>query len=153
TANEATTHFVSPGNKFDGLFQAVWNWTISDKLLLELGETAKPDSWAFEPQLENSALTHYAVFDSGTGITSGASAAMTATNSRVFNGQAVVTYVPGSHNLKVGAQWYHGTRTNTLQASRDIRLNLTNGTPVSVTQFTTPLIATENLNLNLGIFA
>jgi carboxypeptidase family protein len=157
TAWEASTVFRSPGRhpqspngKFDGMFQATWNWTVTDKLLIELGETAKPDSWDFGPQPEVG-FDRLGVLDSGTGYLSRGPAG-TGNYSLQWNGKAIVTYVTGSHHFRVGSQWFHGWRNNIAWLSGDTRLNFLNGVPTAVTQRTTPLLASEHVDMNLGIF-
>jgi hypothetical protein len=63
-----------------------------------------------------------------------------------------VSYVTGSHNLKVGTQWFSGYRTLTNVSNNDSTYNLQNGQPVSITIRTTPYAEQENVKLNLGLF-
>ena len=146
---EASSIFTDPMNQ---VFQGTWNWTVNNKLLVEVGETFKPDEYIFTPQ-EGIPENRSAVIDSGTGFTSRAPTFGAHQRSNQWNGKAVVTYVTGSHNLRVGAQWFHGTHRDEISLNNDSYLNLRNGVPIGVTQRTTPLRDHENLNLTLGIFA
>ena len=150
TTFEASTYFQNPVN---GIYQATWNWTVTNKLLVEVGETAKPDVWRFQRRPETHGRDELSgVVDSGTGITSRAYTSRTEQESWNFNGKAGVTYVTGSNSLKVGTQWFHGRRKAFTYTSNDSFLTLRNGVPQTVNQRTTPLIAEEGVRLNLGIF-
>jgi hypothetical protein len=63
-----------------------------------------------------------------------------------------VTYVTGSHNLKVGTQWFHGKSTRPFENANQSIYTFVNGVPVSVTATATPFKAKENLKINLGIY-
>ena len=146
---EATTHYH---NDLNSIQQFTWNWTVTSKLLVELGETFKPDSWQFDLQ-DGVPTTRRPVIDVATGIASGASPFGIKQDSFQNNGKAVVTYVTGSSNLKVGGQWFHGHRTAYQSLNTDTILLLAAGTPILVLQQTTPLVSEETLKLNLGLFA
>jgi hypothetical protein len=148
TTFEATTYYDNPTNM---IVQATWNWTATPKLLFELGETYKPDSWRFGPQKGVDASL-FPVQDTGTGITSRGRINAVAQDSKQHNGKAVVTYVTGSNSIKFGGQWFSGGRTAYTYTNGDTVLVLRNGVPQSVTQQTTPLVSQENLKLNLGLF-
>lgn len=148
TSYEATTVFKSPVNS---IVQAIWTWTVRNNLLIELGETWKPDSWEFEQRPDIPADLP-GISDSGLGITYRANTGRSGQESNQFNGKAVVTYVTGEHNLKMGAQWFHGTRTGLQAVSGDHFYNFNNQVPVAVTIRTTPIFGDENLDMNLGLF-
>ena len=149
TAYEATSNFIDPSNK---LFQATWNWAISNALLLEVGETYKPDMWGFMKQADIPA-DRLQIRDVGIGITYGN---YRSTNrgqySKQYNGKAVMTYVTGAQSLKVGAQWFHGDRLGYADGGESA-LTLRNGVPISVTMNTNPVRQRESLDMNLGIYA
>ena len=150
TAWEATTWLTTPVNR---ILQATWNWTVTNRLLIEVGDTYKPDSFVFLPQAGIPA-DRSGVVETRTGFTHRAQ-----TGNRLkrrtdqWNGKAVVSYVTGSHQVRVGTQWYYGHQAETQDTSNDSWLNLLDGVPVSVTLRTTPLVHQENLKLNLGIYA
>jgi hypothetical protein len=92
--------------------------------------------------------------DSGTGIQfRGPTTAESQQTSHQQNGKFIVSYVTGSHHLKVGTQWFSGTRRRDFQTPNDRWFVFTNGQPTSVVTRATPYSAWESLKLNLGIFA
>lgn len=148
TSFEATTRYF---NDINSIVQATWNWTVTNKLLVELGETLKPDSWEFGPQrgIDNSLPP---VRDTGTGITSRGRINALGQESFQHNGKAVVTYVTGSSSTKFGGQWFSGSRDAYQVTNADYVLELRNGVPQFVTQQTTPLKSKETLKLDFGAF-
>lgn len=148
TSYEATTRYF---NNVNSILQATWNWTITPRLLLEVGETLKPDSWEFGPQtgVDNNLMS---VFDAGTGITSRGRINAVAQDSFQHNGKAVVTYVTGSSSTKLGGQWFSGGRTAYTYSNGDAQLQLRNQIAEAVVQQTTTLESKETLKLNLGMF-
>src|SRR5262249_36827473 len=126
---EATTRLVTPISR---IMQATWNWTVSNRLLIELGETYKPDAWYYKRQtLVRDDLS--SITDSGRGISFRAPGTETGQVSKQQNGKAGVTYVTGSHSFKSGAQWFNGTRTRPMLDANQSSYTFTNGVPTSVT--------------------
>ena len=149
TAYEATSSFDDPSNK---LFQATWNWTISNNLLLEVGESYKPDMWTFRRQ-EGIAHDRPQIVDTGIGITYSAwSRVGFGQYSKQYNGKAVMTYVTGAQSLKFGAQWFHGDRTGFADGG-ELNYRFRNGVPTTAVMNTNPIRPRESLDINLGIFA
>jgi hypothetical protein len=147
---EATTQLQTPVNR---LIQVMWTSTISNRLLIEAGESYKPDSWGFyrQPIVRNDVAP---IVDSGLGFQyRGPTTAETQQTSYQQNGRLAVSYVTGSHHLKVGTQWFSGTRRRDFQTPDDRWYGFTNRTPTSITVRATPYSASENLRLNLGVFA
>ncbi len=72
-----------------------------------------------------------------------------------------LTYVTGSHNVKVGMQWGFGSNGYTASMNGDLYQNYQNQTvngvtreiPVSVTVFNSPISTFPELKANLGIYA
>ena len=72
-----------------------------------------------------------------------------------------LTYVTGSHNVKVGLQWGFGSNGYTASMNGDFYQNYQNQTvngatreiPVSVTVFNSPISTFPELKANLGIYA
>jgi hypothetical protein len=146
---EATTRLVTPISR---ILQATWSWTVSNRLFVEVGETYKPDSWGFKRQ--DVVRDEYpAIVDSGTGVQFRApTTAETHQISHQANGKFTVQYVTGSHNLKVGTQWFHGERERQFRTPGEKWYTFQGGVPVSVTTRATPFSAWETLKMNLGIF-
>lgn len=147
TTYEATTYYH---NDLNMIQQLTWNWTISNRLLLEVGETFKPDSWQFDPQ-EGIDPSLPPSIDQGTGIISRSRTFGLKQTSFQHNGKAVLTYVTGSSSLKTGAQWFQGSRTAQIYPP-DMFWILRNGVPQAITQNAAPRTAEESLDLNLGLF-
>lgn len=63
------------------------------------------------------------------------------------------SYVTGSHNIKMGAQWRYGIYEHTDDAHGDLIQNYLNGVPDTVTVLNTPTFVEEYWNADLGIFA
>jgi hypothetical protein len=148
TAYEASTHFRATTNN---LAQVTWNWTLSNRVLIEAGETYRPEHWEYERQ-SDVPVNLSQVSDSGTGMVFRGPANRIRADSNNYNGKFAVSFVTGSHNLKVGTQWFSGSRVQYRNTNNDSVLNLLNGMPVAVTQYATPLADYDNLKLNLGIY-
>ena len=69
-----------------------------------------------------------------------------------FNAQASMSYVTGSHNAKFGFQYNWGTYVNTREANADLQQVYSNGAPVSVTVYNTPLRYKDALLGDLGVY-
>ena len=149
---EASGPYTDLDNGLPRLLQGEWNWVATNQVLVEVGQTYRPDAWTLGFQDEIPRDRH-GVRDSGTGISSRAPTGVTEQRSHQFNGKASVTYATGSHNLKVGGTWYHGERATVSSTHGDHWFNLRNGVPLSITLRATPYERTENLNMNMGIYA
>ncbi len=65
---------------------------------------------------------------------------------------ASLSYVTGSHNVKVGIQDNWGSYRNTRLANGDLRAQFNNGVPFQVTILNTPVDYTDKLKADFGIF-
>jgi len=70
-----------------------------------------------------------------------------------FNTQASMSYVTGSHNVKVGFQYNWGIYINTRETNGDLQQVYLSGVPSSVTVYNTPLRYKDALLGDLGLFA
>lgn len=70
-----------------------------------------------------------------------------------FNTQASMSYVTGSHNVKVGFQYNWGTYINTRETNADLQQVYLSGVPSSVTVYNTPLRYTDALLGDFALFA
>jgi hypothetical protein len=70
-----------------------------------------------------------------------------------YNLQGSGSYVTGSHNVKVGAQWSGGPYRRTRVGNADLVQRYRNGVPDSVQVFNTPIEWTDRVNSDLGIYA
>ena len=148
---EASNQFRTPASYF---FMGTWSWTASERLLVEVGVAHRAEHWIYLPQ-PDIPQDRSSILDQVTGIR------FAAQNQNIFqeqtskpwNGRAALTYVTGSHNLKVGAQWFAGPRTFTQRGSNDSSYVFNGAVPFSVTYHNTPVVTNETLNMNLGLVA
>ena len=150
---EATSRFEAPVNN---LFQATWNWTATNRWLIELGQTYRPESWDYGLQ-PTVPWDRSGVVETRTGVSYRApgfadNVGLLGSRNNQWNGKATVSYVTGSSTFRVGSQWIGGTLLKTQHTPNDSWYNLAGGIPISVTLRTTPVAQHENLKLNLGIW-
>jgi hypothetical protein len=140
---------------------ATWNWTISNRLLFEFGQTFANEHFQYIPQPDIAQIgdpKRPSITDQNTGILYHMVNVTSQQDhtSKTYNGRTVLSYVTGSHNLKVGSQWYFGHNRYELPNNNlQYTVNSASGTPVpiSVTYFNTPVASYHHLNMNMGIFA
>ena len=70
-----------------------------------------------------------------------------------YNFQGSASYVTGSHNVKVGAQWAGGPYRRTRVGNGDLVQRYRSGVPDSVLAYNTPIEWTDRVNADLGVFA
>jgi hypothetical protein len=149
-ALNASTGLYTPVNH---LFQATWNWVASNRILVEAGETYMPQDWAYRAT-PGSDSTIPSITDQGRGITYNAPGqALREQDSKAQNGKLIMSFVTGSHNLRVGTQWYSGDRYFKTLVNNNYTEQFLNGVPRQLTLQNTPLVEHEAVRLNLGIFA
>jgi hypothetical protein len=132
------------------ILQGTWTWTVTNRLLIELGETYLYQYYNYFRQ-PSVPLDRIGIVDSGTGISYRATTSEGGVSSDTHNGKLVMTHVTGSHNLKIGGQWIKGT-ADQFYSSERVSYGFINGVPDSVTLRATPGNALMNLDLNLGLF-
>jgi hypothetical protein len=132
--------------------QAKWTATLSDRLLLETGLSAffLHYKTGYEPgvtpndiakiDFTQSTLTNAVVYDYDSFA-----------ERRTLS--SALTYVTGSHNVKVGFQFGNGPYRETYVMNGDQQWRYSNGVPNSVDRFNTPVDVRSNLNVDLGIYA
>jgi len=137
----------------DRILQATWTWVARNNLLIEVGETYKPDAWQFKRQGVNSPDLP-GIFDFGTGQRYRSTIFTIRQDSKQFNGKASMTYVTGSHNLKIGSSWFHGSRTGYSNHGvvKDQWYMFISGNPFRVRQLNSPATAIEDLDMNFGLY-
>ncbi len=69
-----------------------------------------------------------------------------------FNMMGALSYITGSHNVKVGVQYNFGPYVNTRETNADLQQVYLNGAPQSVTVYNTPLRYKDSLKADIGIF-
>ena len=139
--------------------QVKWTSPISNRVMLEVGQSLAVQTFNFSYQPENGPLDiqHRSAT---TGLRTVAS--NTAPDhyfSQVWNTIANVSFVTGSHNMKAGLNHQMGFETNQVEAHGDtsvlIYATSTSGvvTSQTATLLNTPYTRQENLNANIGLFA
>ncbi len=139
---------------------AKWTSTLSPKLLLETGFSFNRERYdnVYQPGIDQPRLSPawYAGArrsDNSTGVLWAASSAQLGNYPDKYNAMAAVSYVTGSHNIKVGFldSWGPYLRWNT--ANADLYQVYSAGKPLSVTVLNTPLQTGEYLDANMGFYA
>jgi hypothetical protein len=139
--------------------QAKWTSPVSNRVLLEVGQSLAVQTFNFSYQPENGPLDvqHR---NASTGLRTVASnTAPYHYFSQIWNTVANISYVTGSHNIKTGVNYQAGYQTSQIEPHGDVSLlgfvNNAAGiaTPSTATLLSTPYTRQENLNANLGIFA
>ena len=139
--------------------QVKWTTPITSRFLLEVGQSLAVQTFNFDYQAENGPfdVQHR---NSSTGLrTVASSTAPYHYFSRIWNTIANVSYVTGSHNVKVGVNQQSGFQTSQIEAHGDtsvlIYVNNAAGvaSPSTATLLSTPYTRQENLNANFGLFA
>lgn len=141
----------------------VFRSTLTNKMLLELGAGNMTEDWTQEPVPDGPSSLGYGITDLATGVAYRAdSTTFTHNITRVSSFRSSLSYVTGSHSFKFGWQMQNGSNRVPSWHSPigqpagqlgDLALNLRNGTPVSVTVFTTPYTELENMDADLGLYA
>jgi hypothetical protein len=156
--------------------QAKITSTLTNKLLLELGYSTNLERYSarYQPYLEDivaqpfspawySNVTHSAANGTIWGAAPGGSTG-TYPDRKVFS--AALSYVTGSHSVKVGAQWSFGVDGNSQVRTGDLVQNYIDAPGKSctegqldtcvantVTVYNTPVRNSEYVNRDLGIYA
>ena len=140
--------------------QAKWTSTLSSKLLFEagfsknyLGYNLKYQSDVARPSASNPfgdiSKSDNLIASKGT-----FNAATTEFYNPFVANQAVasMSYVTGSHSIKVGMQWKYGWIKNTVTQNGNMVQIYNNGAPLQVRVYNTPLQSRANLNGDQGIY-
>jgi carboxypeptidase family protein len=148
TSWESITPQLTPRNE---LYQATWAWTLSHRILIDVGQSWHPEHFVIvnRPEVPTDRT---GINDAGLGITYRAPTSGTEQKSQNYSGRAAVSFVTGSHNLKFGGDWFWGDRVYTIYAPTDMFYNFTNGGPTGLTLRTTPSPAEDAVKMNLGVF-
>jgi hypothetical protein len=135
--------------------------TLSSRLLLEAGFSINHEQYVIvnQPGVNKDAFTSawYAGAsrrDQGLGtLVSGFGSAQGGRYPDRYNVLGAVSYVTGSHNVKMGMQTNWGPYVNTRETNADLQQVYTNGAPTLVTVYNTPIRKQENLVADVGLFA
>jgi hypothetical protein len=130
-----------------------WTSTLTSRLLLEVAQSFGVASYRFQYQPEVGPFDVMNL-DNGTGFRTVASATASQDYlSTVWNTNAKLSYVTGSHNLRAGINHEWGDDRNRLDNNAHMStLTFLNGVPVSVTVRNTPVTRFNELNADSGVF-
>jgi hypothetical protein len=140
-----------PVNHFESF---TFRSTISSKTLFEAAMGNTSETWTREPVEDSETSLGYPVTEQTTGI-----------NFRAYNGtfsrnytslrsyRSSLTYVTGSHALKVGLTLQEGPADTDVYTNKDTAIIVRQGQPFQVTVRTTPYTAHERLVADLGVYA
>ena len=129
--------------------------TITSKMLLDLGMGNMTETWTREPIAESpTAATDYAVTELNTGVTfRGYPFTLSSNYTSVRSYRGSLSYVPGSHALKVGFNLVEGpANTDVYATGPDTHLIVAAGQPFQVQVRTTPYTTRERLVADLGLY-
>jgi hypothetical protein len=148
TSWDAFTPQQTPANE---MYQGTWTWTVNNRILVDAGQSWHPEHFRIvnRPDVP---FDRTGVMDSGLGVTYRAPISGIEQESQNYSGRGSVSFVTGSHNLKVGGDWFWGDRIYTQYLPTDHYYNFTSGRPTGVTLRTTPNPAEDNVKLNMGLF-
>jgi len=139
---------------------AKWTSTVSSKLLVEAGFSFNRERYdnVYQPGIDQPRLSAgwYAgarKSDNSTSLLWNASSAQLGNYPDKYNLTGAVSYVTGSHNIKVGAVDQYGPYPRWNTANADLYQIYNNGSPLQVAVLNTPLQTGEYLDANLGIYA
>ena len=145
----------------DGLYQASWSSPVSNRLLLEAGQSLTRGSWPRPRSMfreegqgfRDMVNTDINIRELSTGIRYNAAGGF---SDKTINDRYVtrfsVSYVTGSHNVKVGIHQEYGPAERGSSYNQDINYDFRNGKPFRL--YLRPgQVTFENLNADMGIYA
>jgi hypothetical protein len=137
-----------------------WTSTVSSRTLLEMGFSGNRERYdnLYQPGVyaERGTDAWYRNVrknDVSTGFLWNASSAQLGNYPDRYNVQGAMSYVTGTHSVKVGAAWQFGKYPRYNNANADLYQSYNNGVPFQVTVLNTPLRVREDLKANLGVYA
>lgn len=138
----------------DYMAQAKWTSTVSNKVLFELGTSITNFNYPQYPQRGNDWQT-LSLTESTTGFSwRNYASAFGENQNHMYSATTTLSYVTGSHALKVGALVIHSSSFTSRDATGPQRYTMTlrNGVPQSITQFATPVGYSETLKADVGLY-
>ncbi|MGE3510027.1 MAG: hypothetical protein AB7N65_14220, partial [Vicinamibacterales bacterium] len=149
------------------LLQATWSYPMTNRLLFEAGNTTLIFDYPTVPsetlpegtnQISVLELAGYTV--NGVTIPGGFRYRSSAGGwryghkiSKQSNQKFAMSYVTGSHNMKIGMQIMEGWRDFYQEPNGSMDYVFSGGVPLALTQWATPLLDQERLKASLGIYA
>jgi Carboxypeptidase regulatory-like domain len=134
------------------LLQGKWTSTVSSRMLIEVGVSLYDQEYTREPQpgITTSTLS---VRDNATGRRINAAPYYSEHFSVLRTYTASMTYVTGSHAMKIGMNLSEGPRHEIARVNQDMTLVFSGATPVQAILTASPRDARERLNADMGIYA
>jgi hypothetical protein len=150
-APEATENLYTPRNYFT---QVSWTYPITNRLLLQAGNTAYISSFTADRQPEVLDTT-IAMREQSTGLQYGALSGRPFFEdvSWAYNQKLALSYTTGSHALSFGLQMIEGRHVRHNDVNQNLWANLLNGVPRSLTVWATPYDTEERLNPSPSLYA
>src|SRR5262245_56328252 len=133
------------------LAQGVWSAPITGRLLFEAGFSWYNQTFWRYPQ-PGVDFTTYSITDSGTGLLYRAPTFLGINHYHNPVSRASLSYVIGSHAVRLGYTLQQGTKEVESRAPQDVLLTVNNGNPISLTEVARS-VQSERLRADLGIFA
>ena len=137
-----------------------WTSTLTNRMLFEGGWSSNIERYNnnYEPGIEQPTYsplwyTMATRTDAATGFRTVAGPAEVRSYPDRYNAQGSLSYVTGSHNLKIGVQDSFGPYNQGYYANADMSLTYFNGAPLSATIYSTNPTFQDRLNAALGIYA
>ncbi|MEQ1575286.1 MAG: carboxypeptidase regulatory-like domain-containing protein [Vicinamibacterales bacterium] len=156
TSAEAGNDLQYPHADF---MSVTWSSPYTNRLLLEAGVSYHPERWLSVSETwgpgEGPNKLLIGVTDQADGrVYRARNTQFSSTLTVVTNTRASMSYVTGSHALKVGFNNQHATRTSAQQfVPANMSYRFRNGVPNQITQTTRPQTIDENIGFDLGLFA
>jgi len=136
-----------------------WTSTMSSRLLVESGFSFNRERYdnLYQPGIAAERGTdawyrNVRKNDLSTQLLWNASGAQLGNYPDRYNIQGAMSYVTGTHNIKVGYQYQWGRYYRWNNANADLYQTYQNGAPLQVTVLNTPLTVQEDLDANLGLY-
>ena len=152
TAFEASTYGWVPALKGQHLYQASWNWTASNRLLFEFGQTWRYDRSNSDVQ-PSVPVDRVQATEQTTGVVFRGLSGTRLLKADTYNNKAIMTFVTGSHSIKAGFQSLWGELGLYNRSATDYSVTLSNGSPVSATFVATPYNSIVRVRRIVGLFA
>jgi Carboxypeptidase regulatory-like domain len=139
---------------------AKWTSTVSSRLLLETGFSFNRERYdnvyqegIDQPRGSAGWYRGARHNDTSTSLLWNASSAQLGNYPDRYNVMSAVSYITGSHNVKVGVQDSWGPYKRWNSANADLYQTYNGGTPFQVTVLNTPIDTGEYLDANFGVYA
>jgi hypothetical protein len=138
------------GHFHNNVYQATWSSPVTNRLLIEVGASSAPQDQNFDARPESVAPR---ITDNGLGISYRAGSPIYHAYTTNPGGRGSVSYVTGSHAVKVGFTLTTGTFQRDTKQLGNQSFTLLNGVPTQVTYIGDPVRVINRVRPNLGLYA